>query len=129
MAAAALLLSGCATDTYMGIPLVPGATPPELQHLANLARTGDKRAQLDLGIRYEEGRGLPVDLKRAEKLYRAAAIDGGGTIYTYLPPVGGEAKGRVIPLNIGSKIYGLQEAKHRLQRLSNRKDVGWNSSK
>ena len=35
----------------------------------------NKHAQLELGKRYEEGRGVAADLNKARKLYRAAARD------------------------------------------------------
>ena len=41
------------------------ALPPELQALAERARGGDQQAQLELGIAYEEGRGVAANRKRA----------------------------------------------------------------
>jgi hypothetical protein len=71
--ACAPLLAACSTRAYAGISFAPGAAEPDLQSLARQARSGDKQAQLQLGIRYEEGRGVPVDLARAERLYFQAA--------------------------------------------------------
>ena len=88
----------------------------ELGRLAQRANTGDKHAQLELGIRFEEGRGVERDLKKARKLYGKAASDSGGTIWVYSPPVG-NSPGRVIPLNTGPKFNGLTEAKKRLIAL------------
>lgn len=66
-------LGACAHDSYAGVSFETGGDPAT-QALARRARAGDKRAQLDLGLRYEEGRdGMPFDLARAEQLYRAAS--------------------------------------------------------
>jgi TPR repeat protein len=66
--AAPLTLAACAPTSYAGISLKPGAADPELQSLARRAQGGDKHAQLELGIRYEEGRGVPANLDRASYL-------------------------------------------------------------
>jgi hypothetical protein len=115
---AAPLLAGCSTASYSGIPVATGAADPTLQLLAHRARAGDKQAQLDLGIAFEEGRGVPVDVKRAIKLYRMAASDSGGTMWVYSPPVGNGTKGRVMPVDRGPRISGLAEAKARLDLLT-----------
>ena len=112
-----LLASGCAASAYAGIPFAAGAADPELQWLAQRAQAGDKQAQLELGIRYEEGRGVPVDLARARRLYRLAAADSGGTMYVYSPPVGRHGRGGVIPIRSGPPQPGLVEARERLERL------------
>jgi TPR repeat protein len=57
------------------ISFASAAADAELQDLARRARAGDPRAQLDLGIRYEEGIRLPVNRAHARKLYLAAARD------------------------------------------------------
>ena len=114
--AAIITLQACAApSSYMGISLVAGAADPELQQLAYRAQAGDKQAQLELGIRFEEGRGVPVDAKRAMGLYRMAASDSGGTMWVYTPPVGNETKGRVMPINTGPRLPGLEEASRRLE--------------
>lgn len=115
--AVALSLGACAANSYMGIPLAPGAAPSELQRLAGLARAGDKQAQLDLGIRYENGTGLPANLERARKLYRAAATPTGGTIYVYVPATRKGEKGNVTPVDTGPRVEGLVEAKARLAHV------------
>ncbi len=118
VAALALLASACAAPSqHYGIALAPGAALPELQNLARRAAAGDKHAQLDLGIRYEEGNGVPRDLKRAKQLYRLAATPSGGTMYVYTPPVRKGGKGMVTPMNMGPRIEGLEEAKRRLQSM------------
>ncbi|MBJ7389741.1 MAG: sel1 repeat family protein [Sphingomonadaceae bacterium] len=101
--AAALLISGCASQQYMGVSLKPGGADPAVQALAARASTGDKQAQLDLGIRFEEGAGVARDLAAAKKLYRQAASDSGGTIWIYTPPVGNGTSGRVVPVQSGAR--------------------------
>ena len=114
--AASLATAGCAAPTsYMGIALAPGAANPAVQTLARSALTGDKHAQLALGIRYEEGDGGPIEPKRARKLYRAAATTTGGTIYVYVPPTRKGGRGYVTPVNTGPRVVGLREARARLR--------------
>jgi len=125
-------LSACAAPTsYMGIDLgagggsagdafqsratSAGVGQAEIGSLARRAQAGDKQAQLELGIRFEEGRGVARDLNKARKLYAKAATGSGGTIWVYSPPVGNGTKGRVIPVNSGPKQVGLAEAKRRLE--------------
>jgi len=88
-----------------------------LAALASEAQRGSKQAQLELGIRFEEGRGVERDLDKARKLYAQAASDSGGTIWVYSPSVGNGTKGRMIPVNAGPKRSGLAEAKKRLGML------------
>jgi hypothetical protein len=107
--------SCAAPASYMGISLARGAAADELQGLAQRALAGDKQAQLALGIAYEEGRGVPVDLKRAKRLYGLAAATTGGTTWVYAPSVGNGTNGRVLPVNVGPRVSGLDEAKARLQ--------------
>ena len=115
--AAALLIGGCASQQYMGVSLKPGGADPAVQALAARASAGDKQAQLDLGIRFEEGAGVARDLTAAKKLYRQAASDSGGTIWVYTPPVGNGTSGRVVPVQSGPKQYGISEAQRRLKTL------------
>lgn len=116
--AALLLLPACASpNSYIGIPLSSGQVDPELQLVTSRARAEDKHAQLELGIRFEEGRGVPVDVGRARRLYRQAASDSGGTVWVYSPPVGNGTKGRVMPVETGRRQAGLREAKRRLEAL------------
>src|SRR4051812_16176372 len=78
LAIAAIALNGCSTSAY-GIPLAPERAPADLQELARHAQGGDKHAALELGIRYEEGRGVPMDVRQAIRLYRQAAMTSGGS--------------------------------------------------
>ncbi len=115
---ASLSLAACAASpSYAGIPLGPDAAEASLQELARLARRGDKQAQLELGILYEEGLRLPRDLDRARTLYRAAASNGGGADYVYAPPVGGKGPGQLIRVPGRIARPGLQEARLRLEAL------------
>lgn len=114
---AALPTLGCAApSSYEGIPRTAGAADATLQDLARLAQAGDKHAQLELGIRYEEGRGLPVDLRRAERLYQMAARSGGGATLVYSPRVGSHPGG-VVEASREPQTPGLAEAEARLGRL------------
>jgi hypothetical protein len=114
----AALLSACtAPSSYMGIGFAPGAASPELQTLAQRAQAGDKQAQLDLGIAYEEGRGVVADRNKALKLYTLASVDTGGTMWVYVPPVGNGTSGRVMPVSLGTREKGLSEATRRLDAL------------
>ena len=123
--AASLATAGCAAPTsYMGIALAPGAAEPAVQTLARSALTGDKHAQLALGIRYEEGDGVAPDPKRARKLYRAAATTTGGTIFVYVPPTRKGGRGYVTPVNMAPTVLGLVEAKMRLAGVRLRDPLG-----
>jgi hypothetical protein len=122
--AAGWLVVGCASNSYMGIPLdapVAGGLGAALRNLAARAQAGDKHAQLELGIAFEEGREVTCNLARAEKLYRLAAADSGGTMWVYSPPVREGTSGRVLPLDRGPKVNGLEEAKRRLLGLASAK--------
>ena len=120
---AALALAACAPTTYAGIPLRAGAGDPELQQLARQAQAGDKQAQLELGIRYEEGRGVARNLARAEELYELAASVTAGRQHVYAPPVGNQTAGQVMDVAVGTPRPGLQAARWRLERLRNTSPV------
>ena len=114
---AALLMSGCASHQYMGVSLKPGGADPAVQALAARASTGDKQAQLDLGIRFEEGAGTPRNISKAKALYRMAASPIGGPIWVYLPPPGPGLSGRVVQMGEMPVRAGLVEAGSRLEML------------
>lgn len=66
------------------------STSEEVKVLARAAQVGDKLAQLELGKRFEAGRGVPKDLDRAAKLYAAAASPhDGASIRTFYSRSGG----------------------------------------
>lgn len=119
VACAAMSLTAC-TESYAGVRLSPGTGDPEIRNLARLARAGDKHAQLQLGIRYEEGRGVPVDFDRAMRLYALAASGSGGTEIFYVP-AGGSGPVIAVPINQGPPVPGLQEAARRLELLRARR--------
>jgi hypothetical protein len=118
MCAALLALAACsAPSRYMGIGFAPGTASQNLQALAQRAQTGDKHAQLALGIAFEEGRGVAVDMKKARKLYRLASTTSGGTLWVYVPSTRKGQAGHVMPVNMGPVQSGLAEAKLRLAGL------------
>lgn len=118
-----LLLSACVNNTsYMGIPLTAGKAAPVIRELAIRARRGDKQAQLELGIRFEEGNGLPVNFSRAKSLYRIAASDSGRGMWVYVPSPGNGAKAQIMPIDRGPKQSGHDEAKRRLSALTHSKE-------
>ena len=120
-----LALLGCgAPSSFQGISFAPGAANAEVQTLAQRAAAGDKWAQLELGIRFEEGRGVPVDWSRAARLYRQAAASTGGTIMVYVPPVRPGGAGRVMPISSGPRTAGLPQARARLEALRKRRRAG-----
>lgn len=122
--ATALVLAGCAgTSSYMGISLRPGAAEPGLQNLAARSAAGDKQAQLELGIRYEEGNGVPINSQFARILYMRSATTTGGKMYIYSPPVGSSKAGRLITVESAPASIGLPEAKKRLDRLRHDKKI------
>jgi len=112
-----LAAPACTSTRYMGLSMVPGEAAPEIQALAQRAQAGDKQAQLNLGIRFEEGNGVPRDTRRAMKLYRRAAQTSGGRIWVYAPSPGNGAKGRVVPMYLGPKRKGLVEAMRRVSTI------------
>ena len=125
--ALAASMTACApARQYLGIDLT--ATPmsdaqAELRSLARDAKTGNKYAQLQLGIRFEDGNGVPRDHQIARKLYSAAANDSGGAMWIYSPPVGSETIGRVIAIKQGAVVTGLIEARYRLERLNEHETI------
>lgn len=120
-AAALAALSGCSgtSDRYQGISLSADNQDPELRALASLAAAGHKRAQLALGIRFETGDGVPIDLRRAERLYRlAATTTGRGDVY--YPSVRMKTPGRLMQTYQVPRS-GLPEAQARLDALRERR--------
>ncbi len=105
--------------------MVPGRrslTMLPVGELAKLASMGDKHAQLELGTRFEEGRGVACDPGKARTLYGRAAATTGGTIWVYQPPVGNGTTGRTVPLDTGPREVGLPAASERLASLEDRLD-------
>jgi TPR repeat protein len=79
-------LAGCAGPSdYAGIRLAAGAAEPGLQALARRARAGDRSAQIELGSRFEEGRGVPLDRARACAIYLHQRAADSGDMWIYSP--------------------------------------------
>lgn len=89
----ALGLAACASSSHAVVSADAGAATPEIQSLARRAARGDKVARLELGIRYEEGRGVGRDPERARRLY-LSSLEGPRLQTAYVP-----AKGAVAPQN------------------------------
>ena len=121
--ALAATLSSCAPRYYAGIPLTRGAISPEIQQLAQRARLGDKQAQFELGMRYEQGVDVPQDRRRAIELYKSAAQASTGMTWVYLPGVGRGTLGRVIPVRSGQRGEGLKIAKDRLDAIERQSEL------
>ena len=116
--AAALLTSACASHSYMGVSLKPGGADPAVQALAARASTGDKQAQLDLGIRFLNGQGMAPDERRACDLFRLSASDTSGQLWIYTPSPGGGAPARVLPVQNATPSAGLVAARAWLERCT-----------
>jgi hypothetical protein len=116
--AAALLMGGCAGQQYMGVSLKPGGADPAVQALAVRASTGDKQAQLDLGIRFLNGQGMTADERRACNLFRLSASDSGGPLWIYTPSPGGGAPAQVLPVQTATHTAGLASARVWLERCA-----------
>jgi TPR repeat protein len=121
-ATALLALAACnaTPDRYQGISLFEGNVDEPLRAVAVRAAAGDKSAQLDLGIRFETGDGVPIDLRRAERLYRLAAATSGDVRDVYFPSVLMKTPGKVLPRSQAPR-FGLPEAQARLEALRERR--------
>ena len=113
--AAALLLSGCASQQYMGVSLKPGGADSAVQALAVKAQGGDKQAQYELGRWFEDSTDAD-GLKKAIKLYQIAATPRGGSRMMYTPGPSGVMTS-VVSMGPEIEPYGL--AKERLAVLQN----------
>lgn len=80
------------------------------QELRRLARSGDKRAQLQLGLRAEASGRVAF----ARKLYRRAAKSSEIRRYVYSSPVAGQP-GRVMQVGQSKMVPGLKLAQDRLR--------------
>ena len=107
------------THEFMGLDFNSKGLSLEIRNLARHAQAGDKQAQLELGILFEEGRGIARDLQKAKTLYLMAATPNSGQIWIYSPSGGGAGRGRVMQIDGGKQQPGLPEAKVRLEALAN----------
>ena len=110
--AAALLMSGCASQQYMGVSLKPGGS---FQAMAVKAQSGDKQAQYTLATWLEDST-EPNGLKNAIKLYQIAATPRGGSQLMFTPGPSGVTTSVV---SSGPKIEAHVLAKERLSVLQN----------
>lgn len=115
---AAFLTSGCASHSYMGVSLRPGGADPSVQALAARASTGDKQAQLDLGIKYLSGHGVTAHDRRACNLFRMSSSDTRGQLWIYTPSPGGGAPARILPIQNATPTAGLASARAWLERCA-----------
>lgn len=113
---ASLTLSACASSIYAASPLAMASTDPAVGNPVVRARSGDKHAQFDLGVRFETGDGVEKNRAQAIALYRQAASSSGGILWVWSPAVG-NVPGRTIPINQGPVVPGLPEARKRLQEM------------
>lgn len=90
-----------------------------LSRLAAFAGMDSKPALLELGIRFEEGRGLPQDWEKAELAYRLAAWTNTIIAGTQVAGVAGQ-HGRFEPIFVPG-TPGLESAERRLAQLRARK--------
>lgn len=62
-------VAGCAASGLAEIPRPGASATLEVRELDRRARAGDKAAQLELGMRYEDGSGVERDVDTARRLY------------------------------------------------------------
>ena len=89
----------------------------ELVDLGRRACAGSKLAQYELGRTYESGTGVVANAAEAAHWYRQAAESESGITHIYLPPVGRQKYGMVMPVQAGLPRTGLPEAQYALARL------------
>ena len=105
----ALLLVGC--ENKQPIESEANKTRTELEEseferTKRLAEGGDKIAQYNLGVMYENGRGVPQDYKEAVKWYTKCAEQGAADAQYNLGVM--YANGREVPQGCGSGICMVQ---------------------
>lgn len=88
-----------------------------LRELQKAANQGVKRAQFELGRRYEEGSGVERDRSKARKWYKKAARDSVDRNFVYSGPVGNEQHGRAIEVGQPKVRPGMPAAALRLKNL------------
>ncbi|WP_375291537.1 hypothetical protein [Qipengyuania sp.] len=110
----------CASQRYAGLDLRPGAAPADIQQLARVTQSGSKQAQLDLGIRLQEGRGIPVDHGKAARPFARVATDSAENRMLFVPAAG-SLRSTILPIRQGTKITRSAEARARLQTLESSK--------
>ncbi|MEO0870714.1 MAG: hypothetical protein AAFY19_01965 [Pseudomonadota bacterium] len=115
----AFFCSACtSSSTYYGIGIgssKEGASieAAQIQEIARRASRGDKEAQLELAIRFEEGDGVEKDIKSALDLLRQAAQESQISSTIFIPDGGAVRAERVF----AGIRPGNQQAQQRLKRL------------
>jgi hypothetical protein len=114
-----LVLGGCISTTrYAGLDLASPALAPDIAALARAAHGSDKQAQLALGIRFENGDGVPRNSCQALMLYQQAATKAMSQTMVYVPGVPAiGTKPSVQRVTYGSRQQGLPEAREKALRL------------
>lgn len=97
----------------IGTSLSEGATNTTIQALTAKAESGDKQAQFDLGVVYEQGNGVKRNLEKARQLYVMASLDSGGPIWNYIP-ANGNAASRMEKITGRPFVRGLELARNKL---------------
>jgi len=87
-----------------------------IQSLMNAACSGDRYAQYQLGVAFDEGDGVETDPALAATYYRLAAAVNTGKSYIYVPGAG-KVPGYVTPIDNGQAHPGDARAKYRLALL------------
>lgn len=114
-------LIACSSNReYFGIELNYSGPPTEVQQLAQLAATGDKQAQLQLGVHFEEGEGVEQSYRTARELYSLAAEPIGGVIYVYRASITEDDAVSIATIDLGPRVSGLSEAARRISELDRR---------
>ena len=110
--------SNALPDGQAGYPVERGAVEEEaalFDYYRCLAKNDVEEAQFRLGIAYEEGLGIGVDLSEARYWYSRAARRKYG-IDSEISVVGG-TKGQRVPRSSGEQSEGHLEAAQRLRKL------------
>jgi TPR repeat protein len=105
-------------SAHSGRDLVPGEAGrvAAVDALSKRSASGDRGAQYELAVRFEEGRGVPVDTRRAIALY-TLFLTAGETRLIYLPSAGGQSKSSVLPVQDVQFLRHSKDAQRRLARL------------
>ena len=113
---ASLPLISC--SAHSGRDLVSGETRQvaAVDALSKRAASGDRGAQYELAVRFEEGRGVPVNTRKAIELY-TLSLTAGEARLIYLPSAGGQSKSSVLPVQDVQFFRHSKDAQRRLARL------------
>lgn len=120
LAAAPANAAGCPWTPAGGKPVNVPCDALPLPRLAMLAGMDHKPALLELGIRFEEGRGVAQDWDKAERAYRLAAWQNSYIAGQQVAGIG-SASGRSFDPIIVPGTPGLNSAEARLASLRARK--------